>query len=354
MSAALEFDAVVKSYATPSGVVEALRGVTFTVRRGEIFGVIGRSGAGKTTLIRCANLVERPDKGAIRVAGTALTDLSGRALDTARRGIGMIFQHFNLLSSRTALDNVALPLEIAGWGRADARKRAAELLARVGLADKLDVYPAKLSGGQKQRVGVARALANDPAILLCDEATSALDPETTVQILDLLRDLRDDRGLTIVLITHEMGVLKHVADRVAVLDGGKVVESGDVYDVFVAPQSDVARKFVAEVAGGIVPARYADAAKRNPGIGERTLVDLTYDDRVAGDAVLSILSRRFGLDVEIVGGRVDTIGKRPFGRLALLVKGAEDRVTQALGSLRAEGAKAEVLGHVGANVRAVA
>jgi D-methionine transport system ATP-binding protein len=223
------------------GDTQALDDVSFALPRGQVLGIIGRAGAGKSTLIRCLNGLERPDSGRVEIDGRDITPLSETALQAERRHIGMIFQHFNLLSSRTVLDNVALPLKLAGQGRAARRARAAALLERVGLAGKEHVYPAQLSGGQKQRVGIARALASDPVLLLCDEATSALDPETTVSILALLRDINREFGLTIVMITHEMNVARRIADRVLVMAKGCVVEEGAVRQVLTNPQAEETR-----------------------------------------------------------------------------------------------------------------
>ncbi len=232
-AAVVRLDNVSKAF----GATVALEKVTLDVRRGEVLGLIGRSGAGKSTLIRCLNGLERPDSGVVEIEGRSIETLDERALQPLRRRIGMIFQHFNLLSSKTVADNVGLPLKIEGQPRAARRARVAELLDLVGLADKANAWPAQLSGGQKQRVGIARALAARPALLLSDEATSALDPETTGSILELLRDINRRLGLTILLITHEMGVVKAIADRVAVLDGGRIVEHGPVWRVFASPGS---------------------------------------------------------------------------------------------------------------------
>lgn len=224
----IQLEGISKVFRSRSGAVTVLDDISLSVRRGEIFGIIGRSGAGKSTLVRCMNMLERPSSGRVVVAGQDMTALNEKDLRAARHQIGMVFQHFNLLSSRTVYDNVALPLEIAGRDANHIRATVGPLLDMVGLADKAGQYPAQLSGGQKQRVGIARALANDPAVLLCDEATSALDPETTQSILSLLKDINSRLGLTIVLITHEMAVVKEIADRVVVLDRGHIVEQGTV------------------------------------------------------------------------------------------------------------------------------
>jgi D-methionine transport system ATP-binding protein len=231
------------------GPVTALDDITFEVQRGEVLGIIGRSGAGKSTLIRCLNGLEKPDRGRIEVLGEDIVPLREGALKRVRGRIGMIFQHFNLLSAKTVEQNVALPLRIAGISGPEQVARVRELLALVGLSDKAQVYPAKLSGGQKQRVGIARALAAHPALLLCDEATSALDPETTLSILDLLRDINRRLGLTIVLITHEMSVVRAIADRVIVMDRGRIVEDGEVQRIFAAPEAELTQRLIGSQTG---------------------------------------------------------------------------------------------------------
>lgn len=252
------------------GETTALRGLSLTARRGEIVGIIGRSGAGKSTLIRCINALERPDSGRVLIGDRDITALSGRALQEERRRIAMVFQHFNLLSAKTVAENVALPLKIAGWPRARRAERVAGLLALTGLAEKASAYPAQLSGGQKQRVGIARALAADPVLLLCDEATSALDPETTQSILALLRDINRRLGLTILIITHEMDVIRQVADRVAVLDGGRIVEEGPVWQVFAAPQAPTTQALLANMTPALPPD--LAARLRPPGQGRGAVV----------------------------------------------------------------------------------
>jgi len=262
----IRIESVSKSYpARGDGpAVAALEDIDLSVARGEIVGVIGRSGAGKSTLIRLVNGLESPTSGRVVVDGIDVGTLDERALGPVRRSIGMIFQHFNLLSSRTVFDNVALPLEIAGVDRAGIRRRVEPLLEMVGLADKRDRYPAELSGGQKQRVGIARALATQPKVLLSDEATSALDPETTTAILDLLAGIQRELGLTILLITHEMAVIRRIAHRVAVIDGGRIVEQGEVADVFAAPAHATTRSFLGAETGRSVPAWIAERLQTEP------------------------------------------------------------------------------------------
>jgi D-methionine transport system ATP-binding protein len=255
------FEGLQKRYEGAQGPVAALSDVSFSIARGEVFGIIGRSGAGKSTLLRSINMLERPSAGRVRVDGVDVGGLDENALVGLRRRIGMIFQHFNLLAAKTVAENVALPLRVAGVRPAAARARVEELLELVGLRDKADVYPAKLSGGQKQRVGIARALVHEPEILLCDEATSALDPETTQSILALLLDINRKLGLTVVLITHDMAVIREVCHRVLVLDGGRKVEEGEVWRVFGNPQADATRALLrplqhdlpADLAGRLVP-----------------------------------------------------------------------------------------------------
>src|ERR671921_799614 len=242
--------------------VTALREVDLSVAQGSVLGVIGRSGAGKSTLIRLVNGLEKPSAGQVIVDGADIAALPEAALRHARRSIGMIFQHFNLLSSRTAAQNIALPLEVAGYDKAEIKTRVEELLALVGLSDKRNRYPSELSGGQKQRVGIARALATKPKVLLSDEATSALDPETTRSILDLLARINAELGLTIILITHEMAVIRSIARDVAVIEGGRIVERGDVFDLFTRPQHEVTRSFLADESGRALPPYVADRLQR--------------------------------------------------------------------------------------------
>lgn len=233
-----------KTFQTTSGSVEAVKNMSFSIEKGEIFGLIGLSGAGKSTLVRCLNLLEKPDTGAIYVDGRNLMELSEKELRKERQDIGMIFQHFNLLMQRNVVDNICFPMEIAGVNKKDARKRALELLETVGLSEKAHAYPAQLSGGQKQRVAIARVLANNPKILLCDEATSALDPQTTKSILKLLKEINQKYGITIVVITHEMAVIQEICSKVAVLDHGSLVESGTVEELFRAPKTEEAKKLI--------------------------------------------------------------------------------------------------------------
>jgi D-methionine transport system ATP-binding protein len=324
--------------------LRALDGVSLDVAPGEIFGIVGRSGAGKSTLLRCVNLLERPDSGSVTVLGEEMTRLDEAALRQARRGIGMVFQHFNLLSARTVADNIAFPLQIAGIPRAERDARVAELLPLVGLEDRRDHYPAQLSGGQKQRVGIARALASRPRVLLCDEATSALDPETTEEILSLIRSIRDRLDLTVLLITHEMAVVKAICDRVAVMEAGKVIEQGRVFDVFTRPAHPTTRRFVSEVIGHVVPpGTIAQLPAPNPG-EERRLLQVLFAGPSSTRAVVSEASRRFRLDLNIVSGRIDAIGNEPYGLMALAAYGSPAAIAEAVGWMRSLGLDVSEIG----------
>jgi D-methionine transport system ATP-binding protein len=321
---------VTKTFGQAERRVTALDHVTLSIDRGEIFGVAGQSGAGKSTLIRSVNLLERPDTGTIEVDGTLLTGLGSAELRQARRGIGMIFQHFNLLSSRTVQGNVELALEIVGVDARERRSRAAEILDLVGLSSKARVYPGQLSGGQKQRVGIARALAARPSVLLSDEATSALDPETTRSILALLKSINAELGLTVLLITHEMDVVKTVCDSAALLEGGRVVESGKLVDVIRAPGSRLARDLfpLGEV-------------HTPPG---HTVIDITFSGGLADRPVIAQLARTHELDVSILGAAVETIAGNQAGRTRLALPGDRDAIARAITDLRSQGLLVEVVG----------
>lgn len=323
-----------KVYRSGDREVTALDGVDLHVREGEVYGVIGQSGAGKSTLIRCLNLLERPTSGTVTVAGQDLTALAGRGkranagLRAARSHIGMVFQHFNLLSSRTVQDNVELPLEILKVDRRERARKARELLDLVGLADKATAYPAQLSGGQKQRVGIARALAGDPKVLLSDEATSALDPETTRSILQLLRDLNRQLGLTVVLITHEMDVVKTICDSAALMKGGRVVEQGTVAGLLATPGSELARELFP--VGG------------EPSDGNRTVVDITFHGAAATRPVISELSRTYNVDISILGAAMDTVGGKQIGRMRIELPGRFEENVVPIGFLREQGLQVDV------------
>ena len=303
------------------GGVRALHGIDLDIREGEIFGIIGRSGAGKSTLLRTLNQLERPSEGSIGFEGRDLLSLDATELRALRRRIGMIFQHFNLLSSRTVAGNIALPLELAGVPRQQIERRVDELLDLVGLTAQRDRYPSQISGGQKQRVGIARALATEPRVLLCDEATSALDPETTQSILALLADINRRLGLTIVLITHQMQVIKAVAHRVAVLDGGLLAEQGTVADIFTAPQQAITRTLLQEVIGTEIPPGVRDRATRLLASGEGRIWRLAFKGESVDRPALTEAADRFDLRINLLHGYIDEIQGTPFGSLIVAASG---------------------------------
>ncbi|MFF2652383.1 methionine ABC transporter ATP-binding protein [Streptomyces sp. NPDC058045] len=325
-----------KVYRARGRETTALDGVDLHVREGEVYGVIGQSGAGKSSLIRCVNLLERPTSGTVTVAGQDLTALAGsgrragRELRRARSRIGMVFQHFNLLSSRTVQDNVELPLEILGSSGAERSRKALELLDLVGLADKARAYPAQLSGGQKQRVGIARALAGDPGVLLSDEATSALDPETTRSILGLLRSLNRQLGLTVLLITHEMDVVKTVCDSAALMEHGRIVESGTVSELLATPGS--------ELAAALFPVSGEARGE------DRTVLDVTFHGDAATRPVISQLSRTYNIDISILGAAMDTVAGRQVGRMRIELPGRYEENVVPIGFLREQGLQIELPG----------
>ncbi|XVU21278.1 methionine ABC transporter ATP-binding protein [Actinoplanes sp. CA-054009] len=319
----IEITGLRKTYRSRGREVRAVDGVDLTVGEGDVFGVLGQSGAGKSTLLRCVNMLERPDEGRVTVGGVDLTALNRKRLRIARHGIGMIHQHFALLSSRTVAGNIAFALEVTGEPRAARKARVSELIDLVGLSGREEAYPSQLSGGQKQRVGIARALAARPRVLLSDEATSALDPETTDSILRLLLDLNQRLGLTILLITHEMGVVKKICHSAAVMRDGKLIESGPVADLLHRPGSSLARD--------IFP---IDAPASLPG---QTVVDVTVSG--APETLLSDLSRRLDIDVRILGGSVENLAATRAGRWRLALP--ED-ARAAVEFLRSQGAQVEV------------
>ncbi|GAA2796418.1 methionine ABC transporter ATP-binding protein [Saccharopolyspora taberi] len=327
MSPVIEFRDVRKTF----GAVTALEGVDLTVDAGEVFAIIGYSGAGKSTLVRLINALEPVSSGRVLVDGTDLTGLGERRLREVRRGIGMVFQQFNLLRSRTVFGNVAYPLRIAGWNKADRERRVAELLSFVGITDKAWHYPDQLSGGQKQRVGIARALATNPKILLADESTSALDPETTGEVLRLLKRVNTELGVTIVAITHEMEVVREIADRVAVLDSGRIVEQGPVAEVFGSPRTETTRRFVETVLRDRPSGD--DLARIRARHGGRLVTARIRDDQRIG-AVLSDAVARHRVRFEIVYGGVKELGGASFGGLTLELVGADTDVDAVIAELR--------------------
>lgn len=325
---------VTKTFGAGTARTVALDDVSIDVPRGTIFGVVGQSGAGKSTLIRAVNLLERPDSGTVTIDGRDVTALDDAALRDARRDIGMIFQHFNLLSSRTVEGNVSLGLEIAGQSKKDRSRRTAEILDLVGLADKANAYPSQLSGGQKQRVGIARALASNPRVLLSDEATSALDPETTRSILELVRTINAELGLTVLLITHEMDVVKSICDSAALLESGRIVEQGRLTDLISTPGSRLARELFP--LGSVVP---------RPGT---TVIDITFSGGTADRPVIAQLARTHGMDVSILGAIVETIAGNQAGRTRLELPGDIEATKALVADLRSQDLLVEIVTGVAA------
>ena len=326
----IELRNLCKTFRSADHTVEALKDISLTIGDGEIFGVIGLSGAGKSTLVRCINLLERPDSGEVLVDGRDLTKLSSKELRKARKSISMIFQGFNLLMQRTALENVCFPLELAGVKREAAKKRAQELLQIVDLPDKAGAYPSQLSGGQKQRIAIARALASDPQVLLCDEATSALDPKTTQSILALLKKLNRELGVTVVVITHEMRVVEQICTRVAILDHGEVQETGLVSEVFSNPRSDAGRRLV------------LPEGEKIHVLPENRLVRLVFNGASAGEPIISTLAIEQGIRLNILSADTRSIGEKTFGEMVLGLPQDETEAARALLYLRElEGVTAE-------------
>ncbi|MGP2526658.1 methionine ABC transporter ATP-binding protein [Acidaminococcus sp. LBK-2] len=343
----IELQHIEKIYHTASGDLHALKDINLTIDEGEIFGIIGLSGAGKSTLVRCINMLEKPTSGKVIVDGQEMTALGEEQLRKARQNIGMIFQHFNLLSSRTVYGNIAFPLEIQGMDKAAIQKKVAPLLDLVGLSDRADHYPSQLSGGQKQRVGIARALASDPKVLLCDEATSALDPQTTESILSLLRDINKRLHITIVMITHQMNVVKEICDRVAVIENGEIIEQGSMVDIFTNPQKATTKEFVASIQHNDLPdfVKKLDIHKEyRP--GDKALVSLSFIGDSAGEPIVSVLIKEYDTNVNILTANIETLQDTPFGTLLIEVEGDEDHLKKALDYLHERQVKDEVIGYV--------
>lgn len=317
-----------KVFHSKSGDVLAVKDVSLNIKEGEIFGIIGYSGAGKSTLIRLLNGLETPTSGAITIAGKDITKLKGAELRKMRQQIGMIFQHFNLLWSRTVRGNISFPLEIAGVPKKERQKRVDELIELVGLKGKEDAYPSQLSGGQKQRVGIARALANNPKVLLCDEATSALDPQTTDSILELLQDINEKLGLTIVLITHEMHVIRKICHRVAVMDGGEIVEIGPVLEIFKHPKKPITRRFVQQVAEPEDSEEIiSHLLKKYP---NGAIARLTFVGEVAEQPIISQLLKTKNVTVNILEGKVSQTQSGAYGTLTVQIIGNETEIESAI------------------------
>lgn len=332
---------IVKQYITKSGPLTAVDQVNLTITKGEIFGIIGYSGAGKSTLIRLLNGLEQPTAGEVVVNDLRFSHIKGKELREARQKVSMVFQHFNLLWSRTVADNIAFPLEIAGVPKAQREVRVKELIQLVGLEGREQAYPSQLSGGQKQRVGIARALSNDPEVLLCDEATSALDPETTDAILDLLVSINERLGLTIVLITHEMHVIQKICNRVAVMEAGKVVETGEVLQVFRNPQAPITKRFVSQLTGTEDTNATFATIRENYPTGQ--LIKLVFVGERTEEPVISQLVKQYDVSVSVVHGNISQTKSGPYGTLVVHIDGDAINIEQSLAFLRNADVQTEVM-----------
>ena len=343
----IKLNNITKIFTLPDKKLTALDNVSLHVPKGQICGVIGASGAGKSTLIRCVNLLERPTHGAVLIDDVDLTQLSEAELVKTRRQIGMIFQHFNLLTSRTVFENVALPLELENKSKAEIQEKTTALLALVGLSDKHNVNPANLSGGQKQRVAIARALASDPKVLLCDEATSALDPATTQSILKLLKEINRTLGITILLITHEMEVVKRICDQVAVIDKGRLIEQGTVSEIFSNPKTELAQEFISSTFHITLPEEYLENLSDTPKHAKSyPIIKFEFTGRSVDAPLLSQASKKFGVELSILTSQIDYAGGVKFGFTIAEVEGDEDAITQAKVYLMENNVRVEVLGYV--------
>jgi len=343
----IKLNNITKIFTLPDKKLTALDNVSLHVPKGQICGVIGASGAGKSTLIRCVNLLERPTHGAVIIDDVDLTQFSDAELVKTRRQIGMIFQHFNLLTSRTVFENVALPLELENKSKAEIQEKTTALLALVGLSDKHNVYPANLSGGQKQRVAIARALASDPKVLLCDEATSALDPATTQSILKLLKEINRTLGITILLITHEMEVVKRICDQVAVIDKGRLIEQGTVSEIFSNPKTELAQEFISSTFHITLPEEYLENLSDTPKHAKSyPIIKFEFTGRSVDAPLLSQASKKFGVELSILTSQIDYAGGVKFGFTIAEVEGDEDAITQTKVYLMENNVRVEVLGYV--------
>ena len=343
----IKLNNITKIFTLPDKKLTALDNVSLHVPKGQICGVIGASGAGKSTLIRCVNLLERPTHGAVVIDDVDLTQLSDTELVKTRRQIGMIFQHFNLLTSRTVFENVALPLELENKSKAEIQEKTTALLALVGLSDKHNVYPANLSGGQKQRVAIARALASDPKVLLCDEATSALDPATTQSILKLLKEINRTLGITILLITHEMEVVKRICDQVAVIDKGRLIEQGTVSEIFSNPKTELAQEFISSTFHITLPEEYLENLSDTPKHAKSyPIIKFEFTGRSVDAPLLSQASKKFGVELSILTSQIEYAGGVKFGFTIAEVEGDEDAITQTKVYLMENNVRVEVLGYV--------
>jgi D-methionine transport system ATP-binding protein len=340
----IRFENLSKTFASGDRMVDAVKNVNLNIEKGKVYGIIGFSGAGKSTLVRCINLLEKPTEGKVYIGDVELTALKGKELRKQRRKIGMIFQHFNLFTSRTVFQNVAYSLKNQGLSKKQIEEKVNELLKLVGLEEKVKEYPSKLSGGQKQRVAIARALANDPDILLSDESTSALDPQTTVSILKLLKEVNQKLGITIVIITHEMQVVKEICDRVAVMENGEVVEEGDVFEIFANPQKKITKDFVDSTSNLSRIYHYIDEKAKITELKQgECILRFKYLERSTSEALVSQLSREFALNINIIFGNIELIGENPIGGLVSIVSGKKADIDGAIKYLQDKNVGVEVI-----------
>lgn len=340
----IELTHISKDFGAGQRQVHAVRDVSLSIDKGEIFGIIGFSGAGKSTLVRCINLLERPTSGTVTVDGKEMTALSSKELRQARKKIGMIFQHFNLMPSRTVFSNVAYPLRGSGLSKQEISDKVHRLLELVGIGDKAEAYPSQLSGGQKQRVAIARALANDPSVLLCDEATSALDPQTTKAILQLLKHLNETLGITVVIITHEMAVVKEICNRVAVMEHGQVVEQGEVFNVFADPRQDITKSFIHTTSNlqkiEELIAENSPVVRLQPG---ELIIRLSYVQRNVSEPLISTVSQKFNISLNIIFADIAIVQDAPIGGTVAIISGERQQITKAMEYLIEKNVGVEVI-----------
>lgn len=340
-----------KYFKTKLGTTHALKGIDLQVSKGEIFGIIGKSGAGKSTLLRTVNLLERPSEGEVVLDGVSLTSLKEVDLRKQRRNIGMIFQHFNLLSSATAYKNVALPLELAGADKKEIHERVTYLLEVTGLSDKENYYPHQLSGGQKQRVAIARSLASNPKVLLCDEATSALDPETTKSILGLLKEINEKFGVTILLITHEMEVVKTICDRVGVIENGEIIETSTMVEMFSNPKTSITKALVRSAFHISLPKNMEKQLSPYPATGLSPIFKFTFVGDSASESIISTLIIKFGLRVNILQAHIDVVKNSLLGIMLCQIFGEQEEIQSGIQFLSQSNITTEVLGYVSGNIK---
>lgn len=340
----IELTHISKDFGVGQRQVHAVQDVSLSIEKGEIFGIIGFSGAGKSTLVRCINLLERPTAGTVTVDGKEMTALSPKELRQARKKIGMIFQHFNLMPSRTVFSNVAYPLRGSGLNKQEISDKVHRLLELVGIGDKAESYPGQLSGGQKQRVAIARALANDPSVLLCDEATSALDPQTTKAILQLLKHLNETLGITVVIITHEMAVVKEICNRVAVMEHGQVVEQGEVFNVFADPRQDITKSFIHTTSNlqkiEELIAENSPVVRLQPG---ELIIRLSYVQRNVSEPLISTVSQKFNISLNIIFADIAIVQDAPIGGTVAIISGERQQITKAMEYLIEKNVGVEVI-----------